>query len=64
MAVTPRSHSCCSTELGWAAWWYHAWGSIPLPVYREPYPLAPRTVAWLVLTVAGAWLFVRCLRPR
>jgi len=45
-----------------ADWWYHAWGAIPLPVYREPYPIAPHTIAWLVLTVLGAWLFVRCLR--
>jgi len=44
------------------AWWYHAWGSIPLPVYREPYPLAPHTIAWITLTILGAVLFVRCLR--
>ena len=45
------------------SWWYHRWGSIPLPVYREPYPFAPHTIAWFVLTVLGAVMFFRCLRP-
>ena len=44
------------------SWWYHAWGSIPLPVYREPYPFAPHTIAWFTLTIIGAVAFVRCLR--
>jgi len=44
------------------AWWYHSFFGIPLPVYREPYPFAPHTIAWLALTVLGAWLFVRYLR--
>ncbi len=44
------------------SWWYHACGSIPLPVYREPYPFAPHTVAWIALTIIGAVVFVRCLR--
>lgn len=46
------------------SWWCHRWGSIPLPVYREPYPLAPHTIAWLLLTVIGALIFFSCLRPR
>ena len=46
------------------SWWYHAWGAIPLPVYRRPYPIAPHTVSWLLLSAAGAALFFRCLRPR
>jgi len=46
------------------SWWCSAWGSISLPTYREPYPLAPHTVAWVLLSVLGAVLFVRCLRPR
>ena len=44
------------------SWWYHRWGGIPLPIYREPYPFAPHTVMWIVLTVVVAVLFVRCLR--
>jgi hypothetical protein len=43
-------------------WWYHAWGSIPLPLYRDPYPLAPHTVAWVVFSIVGVILFIRCLR--
>jgi uncharacterized protein DUF4184 len=46
------------------SWWYHSWGAVPLPVYRDPYPIAPHTIAWLVLTVIGAWLFFRCLREK
>jgi hypothetical protein len=46
------------------SWWYHAWGSVPLPGYRDPYPIAPHTISWVILSVAGAWLFVVCLRPR
>ena len=46
------------------SWWYHCWGSVPLLVYREPYPIAPHSLAWLALTVLGGWLFFRCLRPR
>jgi hypothetical protein len=44
------------------SWWYRDWGSIPLPVYREPYPFAPHTVVWIALSILGAVLFVRCLR--
>lgn len=44
------------------SWWYHRWGSIPLPVYKEPYPFAPHTIAWFALTVLGAVMFVRYLR--
>ncbi|MHC4550792.1 MAG: DUF4184 family protein [Planctomycetota bacterium] len=44
------------------SWWYHAWGGIPVPVYREPYPFAPHTIAWIALSILGAVLFVRTLR--
>jgi hypothetical protein len=46
------------------SWWSHAWSAIPIPGYREPYPVAPHTVAWCVLTLLGAFLFVRCVRGR
>ena len=52
----------CHDSRIFPSWWYHAWGSIPLPLYREPYPLAPHTVVWCALTVLGVVLFVRCLR--
>ena len=45
------------------AWWSRPWASVPLFVYKEPYPIAPHTVVWFVLTVLGAVLFFRCLRP-
>lgn len=44
------------------SWWYHEWGNIPLFVYREPYPFAPHTIVWILMTIVGAVLFVRCLR--
>lgn len=44
------------------SWWYHQWGSIPLPVYSEPYPFAPHTIAWCVLTVLGVVMFLRHVR--
>jgi LexA-binding, inner membrane-associated putative hydrolase len=43
-------------------WWSHAWTTIPLLVYREPYPIAPHTIVWGVLSVVGAVLFFRCVR--
>ena len=46
------------------SWWCSEWGAISLPTYREPYPLAPHTVAWVLLSAVGAALFVRCLRSR
>lgn len=44
------------------AWWYRSWAAIPLPGYREPYPFAPHTVVWVLLSGAGIWLFLRALR--
>jgi hypothetical protein len=44
------------------SWWYHSWGSVPLFVYRDAYPIAPHTIVWLALSVLGAWLFFRLLR--
>lgn len=46
------------------AWWSRPWARIPLFVYREPYPLAPHTIVWAVLSVLGVVLFLRALRPR
>lgn len=43
-------------------WFCRAWMRIPLLVYRQPYPLAPHTIVWFVLSVLGAVLFFRCLR--
>jgi hypothetical protein len=44
------------------SWWYDSWATLTLPFYHEPYPLAPQTIAWFVLTVIGAIVFVRCVR--
>jgi hypothetical protein len=46
------------------SWWCRQWGTINLPTYRDPYPLAPHTVAWVILSAIGAALFIRCLRAR
>ena len=42
--------------------WYERWFEVPLPGYREPYPVGPHFVMWCALSVAGAILFFR--RPR
>lgn len=46
------------------AWWSHAWTHVALPIYREPYPIAPHWVSWLLFTVGGAISFWWCVRPR
>jgi hypothetical protein len=46
------------------SWWCHAWWSFPVPFYREPYPMAPHTIAWIAMSVVGAVLFVLSLRSR
>jgi hypothetical protein len=46
------------------AWWCRPWAGIPLLVYRKPYPLAPHTIVWCIVTVVGIWSFFRCLLPR
>lgn len=38
--------------------WYHAWFSVPVPGYRL-YPIGPHFIAWLMLTVGGAYAFFR-----
>jgi hypothetical protein len=40
-------------------WWYARWLEIPLPFYREPYPLGPHLVVWTALSCLGAVLFFR-----
>lgn len=44
--------------------WRHRWGAVDLLVYRTPYPIAPHTLVWFVLSVGGAFLYVRILRRR
>jgi hypothetical protein len=39
------------------SWWYAAWFTVCVPLYREPYPFAPHTVVWCALSVIGAVLF-------
>jgi hypothetical protein len=46
------------------AWWCRAWTTIPLPVYRQPYPLAPHTIVWAIVSLLGIYLFFRCLKPK
>lgn len=37
--------------------WYARWFEVPLPGYREPYPIGPHFAVWTLLTVVGAVLF-------
>lgn len=43
-------------------WWCRAWFYVPVPIYDEPYPFGPHTVAWLILSGVGIWLFLRLSR--
>jgi len=44
------------------AFWYRRLFEVPLPGYREPYPIGPHFAVWCALSVLGAVLFFR--RPR
>jgi hypothetical protein len=46
------------------SWWYRSWGGVRLPIYAQPYPIAPHTIAWAIASVVGIVLFVRCLSRR
>lgn len=46
------------------AWWSHAWTHVALPMYREPYPIAPHWVSWLLFTIGGAFSFWWCVRAQ
>ncbi|HPO15838.1 MAG TPA: DUF4184 family protein [Candidatus Hydrogenedentes bacterium] len=35
-------------------WWYVAWFRLPLPGYRESYPVGPHLMVWLFLGILGA----------
>ena len=37
--------------------WYERWFEIPLPFYERPYPFAPHTVMWCVLSIVGGLLY-------
>jgi len=39
------------------SWWYARWLEIPLPFYREPYPLGPHLLVWIALSALGIVLF-------
>ena len=46
------SHENCPCLFPWLprphcypAWWYRTWFHVPLPLYKDPYPFAPHTVA-------------------
>ena len=45
------------------AWWYITWFEVTLPFFGEPYPVGPHVVAWIILTLAGTYLFVRFFTP-
>lgn len=44
------------------SWWRTVWFRVSAPGYPD-YPIGPHFVAWLGLSLVGAWLFLRC-RPR
>lgn len=46
-------------------WWYTAWFHVPLPLYKNAYPIGPHFVVWISLGVLGAWmLFLPVLRAK
>jgi hypothetical protein len=45
-------------------WWTTTWASIPLFVYRKPYPIAPHTIVWAIASIAGAIMFFGIGRSR
>jgi hypothetical protein len=38
------------------SWWYTAWIRLPVPGYREPYPVGPHFVVWVFLGLLGIYL--------
>ncbi len=44
------------------SWWSRAWTHVALPIYKEPYPIAPHWISWLLFTIGGAVSFVICVR--
>ncbi len=46
------------------AWWTHAWTSVDVLVYEEPYPIAPHFLSWAVFSVLGVLLFIRAVSRR
>ena len=44
------------------SWWYARWAELPVPGYRDPYPIGPHFLAWTVLGVAGIVMFFRPAR--
>ncbi len=64
IAIDFVSHANCKLLLPWynnphvfPSWWYIKWGSIPLPLYRDPYPFSPHLIVWLILGIVGAIMF-------
>ena len=60
------SHETFVLLLPWHAYarvfpsfWYARWFEVPLPGYREPYPIGPHFTVWLALSVVGAVMFFR-----
>lgn len=52
-----------ATDPPWLpSWWTGAWFRLSMPGYPD-YPIGPHFVLWLLLSLVGTWLFVRC-RPR
>jgi len=41
------------------AWWYTAWTRLPVPGYRNPYPVGPHLMVWVGLSLIGAYLLFR-----
>ena len=57
------SHGSFSWFYPWVAktrlfpsWWHVAWMRLPVPGYREPYPVGPHFLVWLFLGLLGIYL--------
>lgn len=65
------SHETFVLLLPWHAYerifptfWYTRLFAVPLPGYREPYPIGPHFAVWCVLSVVGAVMFFRRSRAQ
>lgn len=68
LVIDVVSHGDCPWLYPWRpdfrifpAWWNVAWMRLPLPGYRNPYPIGPHFLVWAFLSVFGAHLLIRPL---
>jgi len=40
-------------------WWTVRWFELPLPGYKNPYPIGPHALVWILLNLLGILAFYR-----